>query len=259
MNTDTPNLKARPFYGEFAWAYDLLIDRPVRKESATIATWLTERGVLPGARILDAGCGTGRYATELGRRGYTVQGIDSSDESLAVARRSLDDQCRNVSFASGSILNLPQLEYDGVLCRGVLNDLVDPGDRPSVFQGFHHALRPNGTLIFDVREWDATVQRTSREPVFKKRVATDRGNLTFASVTALEAKTRRLRIAECHTLERDDEERSSSYVFVMQCWTREELESWLPQAGFGKFEYFGGYDAGLSPGATDRLVVVAQL
>jgi hypothetical protein len=181
-----------------------------------------------------------------------------SDDSLAVARRALNDESRNVSFATGNILNLPRAEYDGILCRGVLNDLVDPGDRRSVFRGFRHALRPDGTLIFDVREWSATVQRKSREPIFKKRVATDRGNLTFTSVTALDAETRRLRIAECHALERDGEERSSSYVFVMQCWTREELESWLPQAGFNNIFCFGAYDGGISAGATDRLVVVAQ-
>jgi len=45
----------------------------------------------------------------------------------------------------------------------------------------------------------------------------------------------------------------------MPCWTREELESWLPQAGFEKVNYFGAYDAGIAAGATDRLVVVAQL
>jgi len=27
----------RPFYAEYAWAFDLLIDRPVRKECAAIA------------------------------------------------------------------------------------------------------------------------------------------------------------------------------------------------------------------------------
>jgi SAM-dependent methyltransferase len=140
-------MSSRPFYGEFALAYDLLIDRPVRKEGATIATWLSVRGVLPGATILDAGCGTGRYSIELGRRGYAVQGIDLSDDSLAVARRALNDDSRNVSFATRSILNL-------------------------------------------------------------------------------------------HALERDGEERSSSYVFVMQCWTHEELESWLPQAGFSNIFLF---------------------
>jgi hypothetical protein len=52
----TENSK-RPFYAEYA--FDLLIDRPVRKECAAIAAWLVERGVLPGADLLDAGCGTG--------------------------------------------------------------------------------------------------------------------------------------------------------------------------------------------------------
>jgi len=55
----------RPFYTEYAWAFDLLIDRPVRKECAVIAAWLVDRGVLPGSEVLDAGCGTGRYALEL--------------------------------------------------------------------------------------------------------------------------------------------------------------------------------------------------
>ena len=50
----------RPFYTEYAWAFDLLIDRRVRKECAVIAAWLIERGVLPGAKILDAGCWSGR-------------------------------------------------------------------------------------------------------------------------------------------------------------------------------------------------------
>ena len=255
---DAPDLAARPFYGEFAWAYDLLIDRPVRKECGAIAAWLTERGVLPGARILDAGCGTGRYAVELGRRGYVVHGTDSSDELLAEARRALDGQSQNVSFSLGSILGVEGLQYDGILCRGVLNDLVDIGARRSVFPTFRRALRPNGVLIFDVREWDATVERKAREPVFRKRVATDRGNLTFTSVTTLDAEARRLISAECHTLERDGQERSSACEFIMQCWTRDELESWLPQAGFSRVAFFGAYDPGIPSGETDRLVVVAE-
>ena len=52
--TDAPAARARPFYTEYAWAFDLIIDRPVRKECAVIASWLIERGVLPGARLLEA-------------------------------------------------------------------------------------------------------------------------------------------------------------------------------------------------------------
>jgi len=75
-----PNAAKRPFYTEYAWAFDLLIDRPVRKECDAIITWFIEREVRPGAAVLDAGCGTGRYAIELARRGYVVHGIDSSAE-----------------------------------------------------------------------------------------------------------------------------------------------------------------------------------
>ncbi|HAI63730.1 MAG TPA: class I SAM-dependent methyltransferase, partial [Acidimicrobiaceae bacterium] len=32
----------------------------------------------PGARILDVGCGPGRHAHELGRRGFVVHGVDIS-------------------------------------------------------------------------------------------------------------------------------------------------------------------------------------
>jgi 2-polyprenyl-3-methyl-5-hydroxy-6-metoxy-1,4-benzoquinol methylase len=100
------DLRRRPFYSEYAWAFDLLIDRPVRKECAAMAAWLVDRGVLPGSEILDAGCGTGRYAIELARRGYLVHGIDLSPDLIDVARQANGDG-RGVSFAVGDIAHLP--------------------------------------------------------------------------------------------------------------------------------------------------------
>jgi cyclopropane fatty-acyl-phospholipid synthase-like methyltransferase len=50
----------RPFYGRFAWASDALIERPVAAEGEAIAAILCRRGLEPHARVLDAGCGTGR-------------------------------------------------------------------------------------------------------------------------------------------------------------------------------------------------------
>jgi SAM-dependent methyltransferase len=250
---------SRPFYGEYAWAFDLLIDRPVRKECAAITAWLIERGVTPGATLLDAGCGTGRYTGELARRGYAVEGVDRSPELIQTARQSVDSHGNSGSFCVGDLLALPVARYDAILCRGVLNDFVDEEARRSVFTAFAASLRRNGVLILDVREWEATRDRKQREPVFRKSVETDRGKLTFTSTTELDSKRHELLVSETHTLVNDAGEHSSDYRFVMRCWTRRELESIFVRSGFSSVAYFGAYDPAVPAGATDRLVAVAQL
>jgi SAM-dependent methyltransferase len=249
----------RPFYGEYAWAFDLLIDRPVDKDCAAIAVWLSERGVLPGATLLDAGCGTGRYAGELARRGYSVEGVDRSPELIETARQSAGGHGNAVSFRVGDLLALPAARYGAILCRGVLNDFVDEDARVSVFAAFARALRPAGVLVLDVREWETSRDRKRREPVFRKTVATDRGTLTFTSVTELDPERHQLLLSETHTLVNDAGEHSSDYRFVMRCWTRTELEGLFARGGFGSVTYFGAYDPAVHAGATDRLVAVAQV
>jgi SAM-dependent methyltransferase len=251
--------RRRPFYAEYAWAFDLLIDRPVRKECAAIVAWLVERGVLPGARILDAGCGTGRYAIELGRRGYVVRGVDLSPELIDVATQSIGDEQHSVSFAVGDLLATPADRYDAILCRGVLNDIIDDPGRDAAFDAFARALRPAGVLILDVREWDASAERKTREPLFRKRVSTAQGDLTFTSVTALDPENRLLLVSERHALAGQAGERVSDYQLVMRCWTRDELQSALARSGFSGVAYFGAYDSGVEAGATDRVVAVARL
>jgi SAM-dependent methyltransferase len=250
---------SRPFYGEYAWAFDLLIDRPVGQACAAITAWFSERGILPGATLLDAGCGTGRYAGELARRGYAVEGVDRSSELIETARQSVRGHGNSVSFRVGDLLALPAERYHGILCRGVLNDFVNDDARLSVFAAFAGALRRPGVLILDVREWEATRVRKQREPIFRKSVLTDRGKLTFTSTTELDPERQLLLLSETHTLVNDAEEHSSDHRFVMRCWTRPELESVFERGGFDSVAYFGAYDAAVHAGATDRLVAVAQL
>jgi SAM-dependent methyltransferase len=249
----------RPFYTEYAWAFDLLIDRPVEKECGVIAAWLVGRQILPGAAVLDAGCGTGRYSRELARRGYIVHGVDLSPELIEVANDGVGDRTGGVSFAVADILAPATARYAAILCRGVLNDIVDDDRRDAAFAAFARALRPNGALILDIREWGASLERKTREPLFRKRVSTDRGELTFTSITALDAERQLLLISERHELVGRGDERVSDYQFVMRCWEREELGTLFARHGFGNIHYFGAYDHGVELGATDRLVAVAQL
>jgi SAM-dependent methyltransferase len=250
----------RPFYEEYAWAYDLLIARPVSQDCAFIAELLSQRGIDNETRILDAGCGTGRYAIELARLGYNVTGLDLSASLLAEAQKQINHSALFVSLVRGNILALPfKRQFNAVLCRGVLNDLLDDDSRQAVFAAFAGALRPGGVLILDVREWHATVRRKTRESVFEKTVDTPLGTLTFRSETRLDHQKKQLYVTEQHTLNTESGERVSCYDFLMRCWTQEELHSLLKGAGFNSIEYFGDYDGRVPVGATDRLVSVASL
>lgn len=249
----------RPFYTDFAWAYDLVITGPISRRCDFIESALHQRGVLPGSRILDAGCGTGSYAVELARRQYQVTGLDASAELIAEAKKKSRGTSLPLTFQVGDILKLSLLRVDGILCRGVLNDLTDDASRRQVFISFAQTLRQGGVLVLDVREWYATALRKIRAPIFVKSVETDSGKLTFYSDTRLDYKQKQLIVAERHAIKKDGVETVSEYNFTMRCWTKETLRKRLIDAGFGSIEYFGDYDQRTPVDTTDRIVAVAIL
>jgi SAM-dependent methyltransferase len=251
---------SRPFYDEYAWAYDFVIDPPSEEQLNFIADAFARRGVGAGSLVLDAGCGVGRHASGLARRGYVVEGVDLSPGLIEGARRRAGEEGPPAaSFRVGDILELPpDARFDGLLCRGVLNDLLDGRSRGRAFSSFAGALRRGGVILLDVREWEATARRKIREPVSEKTVETPRGRLTFRSVTRVDPGTRRLLVEERHTLRAGGAESVAAYDFQMRCWTREELEARMSRAGFGRVEFFGAYERATPAGATDRLVCVAD-
>ena len=248
----------RPFYAEYAWAFNVLIDRPVRKECATMVAWLVERGVLPGAELLDAGCGTGRHAAELARRGYVVHGIDLSPELIDVARQASDGERVSVSFAIGDIeccQPIDSMRFSAAACS--TTSLRKTIARPCL------PLSPRRFDLEVCSSWTCGSGRLRRRArrvsrLFRKSVATW-GKLTFSSVTELDPENRRLLLSERHTLVDDGQELSSDYQFVMRCWTLTELQSGLASGGFSRVAYLGAYDDAVEAGRTDRLVAVAQL
>jgi ubiquinone/menaquinone biosynthesis C-methylase UbiE len=62
--------RARPFYADYAEAYDLLVMDPVEPWAEAVHDRLLALG-WPSAVVLDAGCGTGRHAAALAAKGTT--------------------------------------------------------------------------------------------------------------------------------------------------------------------------------------------
>jgi len=79
---------------------------------ATLLSWLPEN--LEGARLLDAGCGTGALAVEAARRGATVVAIDLSPSLIALARERAptDLGAGSLDFRVGDMLDPDLGDFD---------------------------------------------------------------------------------------------------------------------------------------------------
>jgi SAM-dependent methyltransferase len=104
--------------------------------------------VAPEARLLDAGCGSGRTLDELARYGR-VSGIDLSPEAVAAARhRGHDD----VHVAAVEALPFPDATFDVVTCLDVVEHT--PDDRASLAE-LRRVTRPGGLLVVTVPAYQA--------------------------------------------------------------------------------------------------------
>src|SRR5688572_1903322 len=98
--------------------------------------------VRPGARVLDAGCGTGRVAIELARRGYDVVGVDVDPSMLDVARKTAP--ALHWVLADLAEVDPPEPAYDAVVLAGNVMIFLAPGTEPAVVRRVTCALRPGG-------------------------------------------------------------------------------------------------------------------
>jgi SAM-dependent methyltransferase len=247
----------RPFYDEFAWAYDLLMGERVGRRSAIIERALADRGVLPPARVLDAGCGTGDHALALARRGFRVFGFDRSIALVREARRKVGGAAQPMVVVGDLLSFAVRAPMDAVLCRGVLNDILEDAERQAAVDTVGRVLRPGGCVVLDVRDWDASAVRKRREPVTERVVNLPDGTLTFRSETRLDPPSRRLLVRERFWLERRGRMTGSDHDFAIRCWSREDLETKLRGAGLDRLEYLSIPGCTVPGFGDDRIAVSA--
>jgi SAM-dependent methyltransferase len=96
------------------------------------------------ASVLDAGCGTGRVAIELARRGVEVVGVDADADMLDRARRKAPD----IEWVVADLATLDLgRTFDIVVLAGNVLPFVEPADRPAAVQGCARHLAGGGRLV----------------------------------------------------------------------------------------------------------------
>jgi magnesium-protoporphyrin O-methyltransferase len=134
-------------------------------------SWLPTN--LSGARILDAGCGTGAAAIELARRGAEVVAIDLSPTLVDVARqRAAQSSLRgSIDFRSGDMLDPALGRFDMVFAMDSLihYELVDAvaavtALAPRVSTGFVFTFAPRTPLLATMHAVGKLFPRGDRAP-----------------------------------------------------------------------------------------------
>ena len=130
--------------------------------------WLN---IAPGTRVLDVGCGVGRWSTMLAGRGGIVTGMDLSPTMIAEAKRRANEKgvasrCR---FLVQDLARLDAGEkFDLIIGVTVLQHILDPEALRSAVQRMADHLAPGGRMVL-LEAAPASIAQRCDTTVFRAR------------------------------------------------------------------------------------------
>ena len=147
-----PTEIVRRGYGALAVKYHAQRDLRVhRRELDALVQSLPK-----GGKVLDAGCGSGKVAAHLLRRGLAVTGIDISKAMLSLAATVAP--AARLTVMDMRRLRFPAASFDGVIALySVIH--VPRRDHLLILRGFRRVLRPRGSLLIVMGREDIAADR----------------------------------------------------------------------------------------------------
>lgn len=223
-------------YSDFARVYDKLMDQVDREAWLKYIISLFDGHSV--RRIADCACGTGAISIPLAKLGYSVTGLDASEEMLEIAAQNARRERVEVPFIRQDMrrlaLHRPQ---DAVLavCDGV-NYLTLKGTE-DFFKSAYEQLIPGGILLFDISS------RYKLSTVLGNNTfAEDEGEAAYIWKNVYDEQTRQIQM-ELTLFERESDDRYTRFTEsqIQRAHSVKELSGALSRAGFGKIEAFEAF------------------
>ncbi len=160
---------------------------------------------LTGARVLDAGCGTGVMTAELAARGASVVAVDISPQLIGIAQQRLDPALRHrVAFAAGDMTDAAFGRFDFVMA---MDSLIYYRSEDIVAVLGDLGKRTHGRIVFTVAPrtpflmafWSMgkLFPRADRSPVMIPQDHRKLSKLTAGAVSSVGRVSRGFYISEC--------------------------------------------------------------
>jgi SAM-dependent methyltransferase len=245
-----------PTYFRFDEVFDVdeylyFYDDTLRAEDTPRQVDFLERalGLEPGATVLDLGCGHGRHANELARRGYRPVGVDVVPGFLEVARAEAARDGLAVDFVESDVRALAlEGRIDHAVCLFDAFGFLDDEGNAAFLRAVHASLRPGGGLLLDVRNRDWIVR--SILPV----TVLDKGDDLMIDRHVFDVETGRL--VDRRTYVRGGRVRHVS--FSVRLFSCTELTALLASTGFTVERVWGGWDGAPLSLGKNRMLLLAR-
>ena len=154
-------------YGSLEW--ERLEATAYGRLQAIIHNDFIRRYVRNGDRVLDAGCGPGRFTATIAELGAAVTALDLSERQLQLAEENIREEGllgRVLNFLPGDITDLslfPDGYFDAVVCYGgALSYVCEERDRAA--SELVRVVRPKGVLLISVMSRYASIVDLVRRP-----------------------------------------------------------------------------------------------
>jgi len=186
-------------------------------------------------KILDVGCGTGRHAIELSKRGYSVTGIDLSESQLTRAKEKTESKKLKIDFQKQDARNLPfNNEFDAaiMLCEGGFPLMETDEMNYEILNNVTKSLRESGKFIFTTLNGLFPLYHSVEEFCDS---TTEEGNATYRSNTFDLMTFRDHNITEFE----DDSGNKKTLECNERYYVPSEIAWLLKTLGYNKIEIFG--------------------
>lgn len=149
--------------------FDLYQKADLDRAAAQVDQVLALLDLHPPARVLDVCSGYGRHSVELGRRGFTVAGVDISDAQVTQAHRHAASAGVSPAFVVGDARALPLAGgFDAAINMFLsFGYFATDAESQAMLNGVARALRRGGRLLIDF--WNREYEIRNFQPVVLDR------------------------------------------------------------------------------------------
>jgi len=137
-----------------------------------------------GARVLEIGCGTGRFLMQLAKAWPNAHctGADIDPTGIEIARNKIGmaGMESRIEVIESDVADLPEASFDAVVMIEVLHEIA-PQIRQHVINGCAHVLKPGGWLLIVDETYPSTIEE-ARRPEFQFPLQTGFEEMTWGNV-----------------------------------------------------------------------------